>query len=105
MLLLLTLALYAIAAIAGFTSHETMIDSPEWELDTLVVRSKLPLRLVFAIPQRNLQEAHDRLMAVSHPSSPTYGQHLSFEEVGALTSNPESCARVEGMPQYLRKYS
>ena len=42
----------------------------------------IPIRI--ALRQSNLHLGHDRLMDVSHPSSPNYGKHLSAEEVHEL---------------------
>ena len=39
----------------------------------------LPIRI--ALKQQNLDRGYDFLMEVSHPSSPTYGQHCSPERV------------------------
>ena len=46
--------------------------------------------VVFVIRQKNMGELTRILHDVSDPLSPNYGQHLTREEVAALTSNPES---------------
>ena len=46
----------------------------------------LKFELLFAVKQSNLQELHDKLMEVSTPTSPTYGQHLSNDAVHALVA-------------------
>ena len=54
------------------------------------------LELTFAVKQTNLRELHDTLMAVSTPSSPRYGQHLSNERVHALVApKPADISTVE----------
>lgn len=51
--------------------------------------------VTFAIQQAaSLQELEALLYEVSTPSSPTYGQHLSFKEVGALVANPQATSAV-----------
>lgn len=44
--------------------------------------SILPVRI--ALKQSNLETGYDRLMEVSHPESPRYGQHFSAEEVADM---------------------
>jgi tripeptidyl-peptidase-1 len=48
------------------------------------------ITLVFALQQRNLDVVHNILMEVSDPDHSNYGKHLTFEELGALTANPEA---------------
>lgn len=50
--------------------------------------------IVFAVKQRNMDELTRILHDVSDPTSNNYGQHLSRDEVLALTSNPESCETI-----------
>lgn len=47
--------------------------------ERLASEQVLPLR--FALKQSNLDKGHDWLMDVSHPSSPNYGKHWTFEQV------------------------
>ena len=42
------------------------------------------IELVFAVKQQNLDKLHETLMQVSDPDSPSYGHHLSNEEVHEL---------------------
>ena len=42
------------------------------------------MELVFAVKQQNLDKLHDTFMDVSDPDSPSYGHHLSNEEVHEL---------------------
>lgn len=44
------------------------------------------LELTFAVKQTNLAALHNTLMAVSKPSSPQYGMHLTNERVHALVA-------------------
>ena len=51
--------------------------------------------VTFAVQQSSSLEVLEALLlAVSTPSSPKYGQHLSFREVGALVANPKATAAV-----------
>ena len=47
--------------------------------------------IVFAVKQRNMDELTRILHDVSDPISSNYGQHMSMDEVIALTYNPEAC--------------
>ena len=50
--------------------------------------------LILALAQLNLDVLERTLLAVSDPTSPKYGQHLSFAEVGALVRNEVGVAAV-----------
>jgi tripeptidyl-peptidase I len=50
--------------------------------------------VVFMIRQRNMDELTRKLEDVSDPSSPNYGQHMSMNEVVAMTANPEGLVAV-----------
>lgn len=55
----------------------------------------LPMR--FGLKQRNLDQLEDMLMSVSHPESPTYGQHFSPAEVIKIFSpSVETISAVRG---------
>ncbi|KAK5129907.1 hypothetical protein LTR08_002708 [Meristemomyces frigidus] len=58
--------------------RRTPVLHPRVRLDPNAV---IPIRI--ALKQSNLETGYDRLMEVSHPSSPSYGQHLAAEEVHA----------------------
>lgn len=45
--------------------------------------------VIFAVSQNNLEQLKDKLDDISNPFSESYGQHLTREQVGSLTSNPE----------------
>lgn len=47
-----------------------------------------------AVRQLNRDRVEQLLDAVSDPFSPSYGQHLSFEEVGQLVKNEEAIHRI-----------
>lgn len=51
-------------------------------------RAIIPLRI--NLSQKNLHGAEDKLMEVSDPDSPNYGQHLEPPEVAALVSTLSS---------------
>jgi len=64
-------------SITGPTSHDGLIE------------------LTFAVKQQNLQKLHDVLLRVSDPRSPSYGEHLSNNEVHMLTApKPEHLTAV-----------
>jgi tripeptidyl-peptidase I len=46
--------------------------------------------VIFAVQQKNMDVLETILNDVSNPDSANYGQHLSGEQVGALTMNPEA---------------
>ena len=46
--------------------------------------------VIFVLQQRNIDELTRILHDVSDPMSPNYGNHLSGEQVGAMTMNPEA---------------
>ena len=50
--------------------------------------------LVIAIPAKRMNELEHLLWQVSDPTHAKYGQYLSFDEVGNITSNPQSTAAV-----------
>eukprot|EP00930_Biecheleria_cincta_P086318 TRINITY_DN7562_c0_g1_i1.p1 TRINITY_DN7562_c0_g1~~TRINITY_DN7562_c0_g1_i1.p1 ORF type:complete len:559 (-),score=78.46 TRINITY_DN7562_c0_g1_i1:22-1698(-) len=60
------------------------------------------VELTFAVKQQHLNELHDVLMRVSDPRSPSYGEHLSNEEVHKLIApRPEHLAAVR---DFLRRH-
>ncbi|KAG6845624.1 hypothetical protein H0H87_006677 [Tephrocybe sp. NHM501043] len=89
---------------AGFTAtngwdpvtvHETRAADPlDWKiLRRLEGHKILPMR--FGLAQRNLHDIEDMLMAVSHPDSPTYGQHLSpFQVLDTFSPSGDTVAAV-----------
>lgn len=62
---------------------------PGWTVSSPTPPEK-KIQLTFAIKQQGLQELHDSLMAVSTPSSPRYGHHLSNDQVQKLTAPTEA---------------
>eukprot|EP00981_Chlorochromonas_danica_P004459 scaffold902_cov254-Ochromonas_danica.AAC.5 len=57
-------------------------------------------RVIFALPENNLDYLEDYLHHVSDPRDPLYGKHLTREEVGELTRNTVAS---EGLLTYLRE--
>jgi len=51
-------------------------------------------RLIFAVQQRNTAQLEQLVLAVSDPTSPSYGQHLTRSEVATLTADPAATAAV-----------
>jgi len=58
--------------------------------------------VVFAIKQNNLDEIEKLLYDVSTPSSLSYGQHLSFDEVGRIVTNRQA---TSGVLNWLKSHS
>ena len=52
----------------------------------------LPIRI--ALKQQNLDHGYAYLMEVSHPSSPTYGQHWSVERVSEVFAPSSTAAQA-----------
>jgi tripeptidyl-peptidase-1 len=50
--------------------------------------------VMFAVKQRNLDVLDKILIEVSDPRSPLYGKHLTFEQVGKITANPEATSDI-----------
>ncbi|KAG6875123.1 hypothetical protein C0992_005137, partial [Termitomyces sp. T32_za158] len=61
--------------------HETRAADPiDWQIARRLEHDKvLPMR--FGLRQQNLHRIEEMLLAVSHPESPSYGQHLTPSEV------------------------
>lgn len=66
---------------ANYVIHEKRAIEPvDWvKSDRLPADKILPMR--FGLTQQNLDKLEEMLMAVSHPDSPTYGQHYSPAKV------------------------
>ena len=56
--------------------------------------SEMIHQLVFAIQQKNVLKLETLLLERSIPGNPLYQQWLTFEQVGELTSNPQSAKAV-----------
>jgi len=50
--------------------------------------------VTIAVKQRNVDLLHDKLMEVSLPDSSKKGEYLSWDEVQALTANPNATAAI-----------
>ena len=70
-------------SIAGLSSRNDLIKKHR-------VESTVIHEVIFHIQQRNVDEIERILHEVSDPTNVKYGQHLSREEVAAITSNPVS---------------
>jgi tripeptidyl-peptidase-1 len=57
--------------------------------------------VIFAVRQNNLKKVSELLLDISDPSSDRYGNYLTREEVGALTSNPSG---RDALLKYLRDF-
>lgn len=70
--------------------HERMIERDDWRVHQRAPAGA-PHTLLFAVREHNVgSKLTEELMAVSDPDSPRYGQHLTFDQVGALTSDPQA---------------
>ena len=77
--------------------HERRAQEPrDWVLTRRLEPSAvLPMR--FGLAQSNLDKVEEMLMAVSHPDSPTYGQHYSVKDVvDTFAPSAETVERVVG---------
>ncbi|KAK8034228.1 hypothetical protein PG993_009223 [Apiospora rasikravindrae] len=88
-LIILLLAHYAQACpTENYVVHESRSQSRSYQNGRVQRRTKpsgdaiIPVRIGLA--QSNLDTGYQRLIEVSHPSSPSYGKHLSHEEVVEL---------------------
>lgn len=85
--LVLVCVITALAAPSKTTSHadhERRVANPgsDWTLNRrLSPTDPLPSPLRIGLKQSNLHHLEDLLLSVSHPVSPTYGQHWSPEKV------------------------
>ena len=78
----------------GEGRHETMIERADWRPQQRAA-SGARHTLLFAVRERNVGAMlTETLLAVSDPESSRYGKHLTFDEVGALTSKPEATSCV-----------
>ena len=50
--------------------------------------------VTFAVKQKNLEQLSRLVLRVSDPDSPSYGQHLTHDQVHAMTANPKAAAAV-----------
>jgi len=60
------------------------------------------VELTFAVKQQNLEKLEDVLMRVSDPQSPTYGEHISNDEVHKLTAPKAEHSRL--VMDFLKKH-
>jgi len=60
------------------------------------------IELLFAVRQQNLQKLHDTLMLSSNPASPSYGQHLTRQEVNDITT--PAPAHLQAVTDFLDSY-
>jgi len=77
-LLLLLLLTLAIAACAAAASPPHATDAPH--------------ELILAVRQRNLAVVEAKLLDVSDPASARYGQHMTYDAIGALTRDADAQA-------------
>lgn len=87
--LLITSSIFA-SVFAAPTTHvlhekrDVAVKFPRRRVDRDAV---IPVRI--GLKQTNLESGYERLMDVSHPSSPNYGKHLSAQEVHSIFAPPE----------------
>ncbi|TBU54464.1 subtilisin-like protein [Dichomitus squalens] len=77
----LAIAAPSITRRSNLVVHEKRAQEPrDWVLTRRLEPSAvLPMR--FGLTQSNLHKVEEMLMSVSHPSSPTYGQHFTAKEI------------------------
>jgi len=86
----------------GFVGMEEPSLVPEgWTVGAPADREGL-IKLTFAVKQQRLSELHDVLMAVSDPRSPSYGEHLSNQEVHDLTA--PKAEHLEAVMAFLKSH-
>ena len=79
------LALYVSAAPApsNHVVHEKReVQLGKWSKRSVKLNRDTTIPISIGLTQRNLDSGYDLLMDVSHPTSPNYGKHWSFEKVG-----------------------
>jgi len=96
--------LVVLAAVVGMVAASAMLHRKSFHEVNLDARSdwksmgpahaSQEVELMFAVKQRNLDTLEARLMAVSDPKSPEYGQFYTFEQIGEVFGNPEAVAAV-----------
>ena len=83
---------------ADLVVHERRVSEPagDWaRTGRPPADAVLPMR--FGLAQSNLDKVEEMLMAVSHPDSPTYGQHYSVKDVvDTFAPSTETVERVVG---------
>mmetsp|Transcript_14785 Transcript_14785/g.57998 ORF Transcript_14785/g.57998 Transcript_14785/m.57998 type:complete len:543 (-) Transcript_14785:60-1688(-) len=94
------LVLVCLVAAVAAREHRRDTIHPNW-VEGRGVDDAHPIRLQFALKQMNLDLLHDVLMAVSDPRSPTYGQHLSIDEITDIIAPPQE--DVERVFQWLEE--
>lgn len=80
--LLLLLVLATLCACSRVSRQSPLY---RWEKEQ-PVQPHTPFQLTLALKLRNQEQLHDRLMEVSDPTSPKYGQHYSKQEVETLVA-------------------
>ena len=108
-LMQLTLALFCSFAVCCRSSselHQEQLQDAEFHLHSHIFKESIPLlssrsdlikrtsiqpdhihELIFVVQQQNMGELTRILHDVSDPASPNYGQHMSVEQVSAMTMN------------------
>jgi tripeptidyl-peptidase-1 len=72
--------------------HEKREIAPSFPRRRVERDAVIPVRV--GLRQSNLDSGHERLMDVSHPSSPNYGKHLSKEEVHKIFAPAEESIKT-----------
>lgn len=63
----------------------------DWTIDEVIESDNNQMHeTVFAIKQKNQELLKSTLYQVSDPNSPSYGKHLSFEEIGDIVGSAQS---------------
>ncbi|KAJ7727170.1 putative alkaline serine protease AorO [Mycena olivaceomarginata] len=88
------LSVFSICVKAHHVLHERReTPSPRWgKCDRVPPDHRLSMTI--ALAQSNLDHGHDRLMEISHPDSPKYGQHLTPAEIVEIFAPPAEIIAV-----------
>ena len=93
---LFTVSALVASAFAAPTSNHVLHEKRETRLPHVRTRvdpdSIIPIRI--ALRQSNLESGYERMMGVSHPTSESYGKHLSAEEVHDIFAPSDDTVQI-----------
>ena len=88
---------------AGLTLFDS-IERPEgeWTIETALPDPGRQLKLTIALTQQNIDAFENRLLDMSDPDHPSYGQHMTADEVSNLLQPSEGTSSA--VKQWLQSY-